>query len=239
MGKRGPERSAIHDGVKQMYAVMGSYTKVAVHFGISRQRVHQIVAEYKNTGARRLKKEHLHLYSQNCNVCNEVPANHLHHIDFNNENDSVDNLIPVCTKCHGFIHRAHRREVASHVCISCKRDFSGKSKSFSIKASLCNYCKYAPRGKDFLKSVMYPDTCRGCKKSTKVRRRTHGYHIKCWYNSDEFRELNRVRMAEYRGNRYKIDERFREKVREYNKRATIKRNTRLIGKLGLALSRWG
>lgn len=90
-----------------MYDRGKSYAEIGRKLSISRQRVHQIVRGYKNTGRQGRKKKYKSIAL--CAVCS-VKASCLHHIDFNNENDSKSNLLPLCRSCHYKIHRGRKRE---------------------------------------------------------------------------------------------------------------------------------
>jgi len=56
----------------------------------------------------KLKSQHCR-----CEVCKQ-PANSIHHLDETRDNHSLNNLIVVCTKCHGILHKkdkSHSKEV--------------------------------------------------------------------------------------------------------------------------------
>ena len=84
------------------------YEAIAERVGVSRQRIHQIVKGYKHYGIHgRLKKY------RKCGVCNDckvTEAEVLHHIDFNNQNDSKENLVGLCRTCHTKRHLVYRKE---------------------------------------------------------------------------------------------------------------------------------
>lgn len=44
-------------------------------------------------------------HEKKCVVCGETDAVDVHHIDSNRENNSVDNLIPLCPTHHAYCHR--------------------------------------------------------------------------------------------------------------------------------------
>lgn len=125
------------DSVVQLYEEFGSYTKVARIVGLSRQRIHQIVCNYNNTGVRGRKE----LYTRDlCEVCLERKAKHGHHKDFNNENDTAENMLEVCVPCHKKIHSARLRSLSPSQCSICKREFRVGLKKFAIKECLCRTC---------------------------------------------------------------------------------------------------
>lgn len=95
--------------VTSLYNKLKNFSRVGQLLGISRQRVHQIVKNYKNTGAIH-GREHLYKTFGFCKVCGIKKAVHLHHIDFDNQNDQSANLIGVCKTCHYSIHKASGRK---------------------------------------------------------------------------------------------------------------------------------
>lgn len=90
--------------VKTLYFITRSYAATAEMLGISRQRVHAIVENYKNTGRKGRQELYNKAWKDICEGCNKNPSSHLHHRDHNNENDEVENLISLCTKCHRLLH---------------------------------------------------------------------------------------------------------------------------------------
>lgn len=114
--------------INTLYKEMNSYSKVARFLGISKQRVHQAVSGYKNTGRRGRSKKYEDLNSF-CMLCLKNSMKNLHHIDGDNKNDSIDNLLPVCTKCHGEIHKAlgsikkmEKGHIYKKLCLCCGVD---------------------------------------------------------------------------------------------------------------------
>lgn len=87
------DRAIVKELQKQGY----SYAEIALYFSVSRQRIHQIIKNYKNTGRNNRKKKYRDFGK--CSECPDV-STVLHHIDFNNENDDVKNLQPLCKLCH-------------------------------------------------------------------------------------------------------------------------------------------
>lgn len=74
-----------------------SYQEIGNKFNVSRQRIHQVVKDYRNIG-RRGREDKYRDFGQ-CNRCSEL-ATVLHHIDLNNSNDDISNLRALCHKCH-------------------------------------------------------------------------------------------------------------------------------------------
>lgn len=86
-----------------------SYQAIAEVVGVSKQRIFQLLNNYKNTG--RKNREEKYRNFGKCQECNRN-AEILHHIDFNNANDENSNLTRLCQKCHtgkhtGRLHNTH------------------------------------------------------------------------------------------------------------------------------------
>lgn len=100
--------------IKELYKQGFSYTEIGSRLGVSRQRIHQILRDYHNTG----RQNRLEKYRDwgPCKVCEDNVAKDLHHIDFNNSNDEIENLIQVCKSCHYKLHTGRRsqREYPRH-----------------------------------------------------------------------------------------------------------------------------
>jgi hypothetical protein len=118
-----------------------SYAATGRLVGLSKQRVHQIIAHYYNHGRHtRKEKYRKQLDGKKCAVCKKLPATILHHRDFHNTNDKVENLQPVCKDCHNLLHRVHRLTLLSYSpCPICGKPMKIKSKKYSC-ARLCQRC---------------------------------------------------------------------------------------------------
>jgi len=75
-----------------------SYQEIATQSGVSRQRIHQIVKNYRNTG--RKGRETKYRDMGICEICKKQTAILLHHKDLNNSNDDISNLQRLCSVCH-------------------------------------------------------------------------------------------------------------------------------------------
>ena len=81
------------------------FQQIALQTGVTRQRIHQIIMKYKNTGKRSRKNKYRNMGK--CENCNNN-AVLLHHKDFNNLNDDMSNLEKLCHKCHYKKHKGRK-----------------------------------------------------------------------------------------------------------------------------------
>ncbi len=91
------------DQIRRLYSKKYSYAEIGRIFGISRQRVHQIIKGYKSfkLSYSNIEFAFLSIY---CGMCDER-STQIHHIDKNSLNNVAKNLLPLCEKCHKTIHR--------------------------------------------------------------------------------------------------------------------------------------
>jgi hypothetical protein len=90
-----------------------SYQAIGALYGMSRQRIHQIISGYdRNNNGNRVygwyKKIHNSITSRDDNKCQKCEADTnlvVHHIDGNDKNNSFLNLITLCNNCHLDLHR--------------------------------------------------------------------------------------------------------------------------------------
>jgi len=98
-----------------------SYGNIAKMFGISRQRVHQITTGYqfilkctqsKGSGCKRPNNYITEVRSlvfkrdnNKCQMCANKDKLVIHHLDDNDLNNELNNLIVLCTNCHLDLHR--------------------------------------------------------------------------------------------------------------------------------------
>ena len=99
-GSWNPRRDAL---IKDLYERGRGYQDIGRLFGISRQRVHQIVRGYYNHGRQGRKKKYTKKFGR-CVRCGSTNNLFLHHVDFDNSNDSAKNLVCLCQTCHNEIH---------------------------------------------------------------------------------------------------------------------------------------
>lgn len=100
--------------MKQLRKKRLSYGTIGKLFGISRQRVHQLISGYVPPVNRRkiikyrwLNKLFDAIFERDnykCQSCNKEKATLVHHIDKNNFNNDPTNLVSLCNKCHLALH---------------------------------------------------------------------------------------------------------------------------------------
>ena len=91
-----------------------SYGVIAKLYGLSRQRVHQLVSGYglnnrllhhNDSWYKRLHDSIMVRDNQLCQKCSTTDHLLVHHIDGNDNNNASSNLITLCQKCHMDTHR--------------------------------------------------------------------------------------------------------------------------------------
>jgi len=118
--------------------ILHTYASVARKFGVSRQRIHQIVKDYKNTGIHfRINKYNM-AWKDLCQKCFKNSSKALHHKDGNNKNDTVSNLIPLCSSCHNQSHILLQKAVKRQ-CKICKKSKYYKSNKY-VGNPMCDRC---------------------------------------------------------------------------------------------------
>lgn len=89
-------------GIGWQWSAIGSY------FGISRARAHQIGSGYRATQLKKYREEILERDNNTCQwqqLCGGQNENVvIHHIDFDDNNNELDNLITLCRSCHKYFH---------------------------------------------------------------------------------------------------------------------------------------
>lgn len=169
------------------YREIGSFTKVALIFGLSKQRIHQIVTNYNFTGrGHKRSRKIAKLYDNlgNCIDCGKK-AKVLHHIDFINEHDDLFNLAPLCNKCHTKRHLEHNEKVfGDEKCIVCG-DILVRDKRVNDKICVACY-QYKknherhPVERNVIRQKFYPKNCIVCGIVTIGKKRWHGKCSKCF-----------------------------------------------------------
>jgi len=90
-----------------------SYGRIAKIYGISRQRVQQLIGKYDKlqkslthpNGRYRKIHESIIARDRHCVKCDSVEQLLVHHIDGNDENNDWDNLVTLCQACHLILHK--------------------------------------------------------------------------------------------------------------------------------------
>lgn len=91
-----------------------NFTEIGEMLGVSRARAHQIYSGYKpmDMRYREIRSEVLKRDNNECQwkiVCKRSKKNLIiHHIDFNDRNNTLKNLITLCKKCHSSFHSSIR-----------------------------------------------------------------------------------------------------------------------------------
>ena len=91
-----------------------SYGDIGKLYNISRQRVHQLISGY-GRNLKRLNrhngnywKRHNMILNRDNHICQKCGSNEkpiVHHIDGDDNNNELANLITLCAKCHLNLHR--------------------------------------------------------------------------------------------------------------------------------------
>ena len=96
-----------------------SYAVIGALYGLSRQRVHQLISGYARNLKRLNRKNgyywHIHnaIIQRDGNKCQKCGSNKyliVHHIDGDNTNNEFMNLITLCNKCHLDLHRPNGKK---------------------------------------------------------------------------------------------------------------------------------
>lgn len=185
-----------------------SYGHLAKLFDLSRARIHQICSGYKNPKFNsEIKNLHNSILVRDGFVCQwgisckdkNVSIRDLivHYVDFDNENNSTDNLITLCKFCHAAFHAKNHID---------EKILKNLSINHIRKIRVCPQC-----GKEFLPpSHSNRKTC-----SDECSSKSH-----CKKYKDK-REKNRVLAAKYY-NEHKNSPEFKEKIKGYNKKNHLK-----------------
>ncbi len=139
------------DTIKLMYQDGYGYSTIAKEYAVSRQRIHQIVKNYKKYGRHGRLKKYRQLFDL-CEKCQKL-AVALHHRDRNNANDSLKNLMPVCKGCHNKLHTLKEWARKYPACLNCKT-----VKNSYYSHGLCSKCYFA------IHKLPKTNKCLNCKK---------------------------------------------------------------------------
>ena len=85
-----------------------SFYELGSIFKISFASVNVILNGGDRKRITKLKKEVKERDEHKCQICDSVYLLHVHHIDENVKNNSIDNLVTLCAECH---YRVHSKEL--------------------------------------------------------------------------------------------------------------------------------
>ena len=206
--------------IKNHYHTVLSYSATARAFGVSRQRVHQIITGYSTAPCEVLSR----FKKDACEACGETQRLTIHHIDRNTLNNTENNLITCCRKCHHDFENVSRERLGLPIrtrvfhdfnCKECKKDFRSDNKLRKFCSSDCasfNYKKYKTPEQIEIKK----------KQDAATRRRYYERNrerlIACsveWRknNKEKSKEIARKHYEKHRGE-YKYLKEYYEKNRE-------------------------
>ena len=97
-----------HELILLLYEKGTKQTVIARQLKVSRSRINQIIIGYMPL-PHKLRKEVEKKLSNKCYFC-EKPRQHIHHVDRDSHNNSLENLMPLCITHHGQIHKNTRRK---------------------------------------------------------------------------------------------------------------------------------
>lgn len=200
--------------LQYVYNLTESYAQTALYFGISRQRIHQLITGYKtiyNSMNKSLQRE-LMLRGTTCEKCKESKFKHIHHIDGNSRNNATQNLIKVCKPCHNALHTGieHKSKYRGKICMG------GCGRTIGIDTVLAG--KY----------------CKSCQ--TAIRRRIPNYKRQVSFNIESCGICN-IKIEKYKHARgcchrcystwrYLFDPRYRENQRRSRLNMLLRMNTK-------------
>ena len=93
--------------MKNLKTIGFAYSQIGEILGISKQRVHQLVASYhsgKGAVSRDLSRLIRERDSNMCVVCGKADNLHIHHIDGDRRNNKLSNMVTICATCHQANH---------------------------------------------------------------------------------------------------------------------------------------
>ena len=85
-----------------LYRQGNTYSQIGIIFGISRQRIHQIIRNISSRGyqgERILRRD-----NYQCQFCFNNKKLEIHHLDQNRKNNKDTNLLVLCQECHRKLH---------------------------------------------------------------------------------------------------------------------------------------
>lgn len=120
-----------HELILLLYEKGTKQIVIAKQLKVSRSRINQIIIGY-NPLPHNLREEAKKKLSNKCYFC-EKPRQHIHHLDRNSHNNSLENLMPLCITHHGQIHRGVRRKKYLN-------QFKNRVRTLRRQIKRCLYC---------------------------------------------------------------------------------------------------
>lgn len=146
-----------------------TYSKIGKLFGLSRQRVHQILSGYDKLNGcdwyNKLKQSVLDR-DKSCQKCGSAENLVVHHIDGNDRNNSLGNLITLCHSCHGGLHAASN---GGKPCTMCSETFKGDFNRYAYSLGYCPNC-WDRKLSEKRERRWYTYTCEVCGEQRTIRR---------------------------------------------------------------------
>ena len=176
-----------------------TYLEISKRFGISRQRVHQIVADYKPIEHELVKFIRNERDNNECQICGGI-GEEVHHINGVRADNHLHNLVLLCKPCHLKVEKIDRI-------------WKPRSNKAPIIEKTCEFCKniFVVKGRRRQGKRFCSSNC-----ANQANRK---------YKTQEEKEGYRQRLKEYRRkiareyyNKYKNEAWFKEKIRISNKK---------------------
>ena len=164
-----------------------SYLDIGKLFGVSRQRVHQILSGYgrlinsqTDNGWYGKIKVSVIDRDKACQKCGSADNLVIHHLDKDDNNNALGNLIALCHPCHGGLHGS---ENGGRNCQCCGKLFKLRETTSekAYKNNICGECAILLRQLRWWRS-----NCEICGKEFKVRMCAVRYRDKLGRNRPRF-----------------------------------------------------
>ena len=123
--------------IKELRNKNWSWNAIGVAFGISRARAHQIGSGYKNKETKKYQEIIFQRDNYTCQfpLCQRNGTKLLiHHLDHNDKNNDLNNLITICDRCHCFIHQYKLKQ-----CKNCEKEIENKPNNYCDTKCILEY----------------------------------------------------------------------------------------------------
>ncbi len=139
-----------------------TWQAIGVYFGISKARAHQVGSGYKpgiGLYEKALERDNnICQWQEKCDGNSPYKDLIVHHIDFNDRNNKLKNLITLCRFCHAYFHKkfvecggdGHRKTTKLRKCLICEKEILWSKKccsrecrkEYTIKkmTTICHNC---------------------------------------------------------------------------------------------------